>query len=336
LQELCNYLTHIVQVWNLILEGSETLPSLLMEEHSVNFLEGLVPALSSADGNKIRSAILDGSVFAAASPSDRTCILENLQRVSCMIPSLNIFFESLKYLKPCTDIIRSLLPVKSKRTIREELFQAFRQPAKLKIEYATGDYRDHPSESKLQDRMLCYQMLWLAVIRRFVELGNTTTRKEPHERKPVATEPSPVLKQELARQAHDLGFKASPIQRTKTGDGAMMTAHRVVQSMGEQNFENCDQVVKEIAEVLRRRSVKPHHCVPNLTQEAILPIGRRFGRPFTDDYMSNQKVLFLPNIYTEPPRHKSESVSPFFCVRDMIIYFLGIEKVRCIFLRVRI
>lgn len=330
LQELQNYLQHIVKVWQKILHGvSET--SGLVDEVTVRHLQALAPSHSITDAAAIRSLFASNTIFSNADQQTRSTIEQNLSSVTGMIPSLETFFETLKYLKPCADVMRTLVPAKSKRSTRDALFKAYewQGQSQICVEYGRHDFRRHISGGEALDRDLGYQMLWLFVIRHFVCLSNATTRKEEHENKPFATRPNPILMQELAMFAFRLGFRTGPILKSKDVDGRTSLAQRIVQLTGVTlNTAGSTDMVERVVDILRRGSQQSQSQTAAFTGDLVLTIERRYGRPFTDDYHNNQSVLYLPHIYTEPPQQKGVDITTFFCVWDMIRSLFAIDQVR--------
>jgi hypothetical protein len=211
------------------------------------------------------------------------------------------------------------------------LFDAFewqqRQP--LIIEHGESSYHYRAPSNLRDDRFLSYQMLWIAVIRHFVALSNSTTRKEPNETKPIATEPSPTHRQALAQLAFDLGFRSNAISTTKDNDGAILLARQILRLPYETSaMADYESAVHDIARIVRRKPSHLSQPAVVLTSDAVFSVERRFGRPFTKDYQANEKCLFLPNIYQQLPVTPNTDVTSFFCVRDMIIHFLGVQQVR--------
>jgi len=109
----------------------------------------------------------------------------------------------------------------------------------------------------------------------------------------------------------------------------MTLAQRIVQLSGVTlTTESSTDMVERVADILRRGCQQAQSQTAAFTSDLVLPIERRYGRPFTDDYRSNQSVLYLPLIYTKPPQQKGVDVTTFFCVWEMIRSLFAIDQVR--------
>ena len=58
-------------------------------------------------------SVVDGAV--------RQTLMSNIVSLPCLIPLLWTFFEMLKYIEPCCDILKGLIGGKLKKTIRASL-----------------------------------------------------------------------------------------------------------------------------------------------------------------------------------------------------------------------
>lgn len=273
----------------------------------------------------------DGSVFGMADERDRSRILRNIRDVRCMIPSLLTFFESLKYIEPCTRILSMLTPKAGARdSIKDGLYACYKHHDKetVCIEFGDNDLRPEPSSGFFGDRDWCYQMLWLAAMRNFVALGNVTTKKEQGQAKPTAAEPNPTLKRALGDLAYRLGFRSDTINNWRETDSARLLIGRLIKDSTGRAPESEVETIDQIAGILKRMTnPKPDLVQCKLTNDEILPIARRFGRPYENDYAHDRKFLYLPSIYIGIPSTRERDVASFYCTRDMFIHFLGIDLV---------
>src|SRR6186713_3303299 len=106
-QELRSYLGHIATIWEAIASGYSPM---LVDSLTVRNLELSAPGISEFDAAHVANLMDEGMIFPSLQNRDaRQAILTSIQSIRCMIPSLRTFFEDLKYLEPCSLILKSLL-----------------------------------------------------------------------------------------------------------------------------------------------------------------------------------------------------------------------------------
>lgn len=80
---------------------------------------------SKQDAQILYNQLVSGQIFAVFSPQDRDTIWSKLRTASCLILSLFILFEDLKYLQACVGNIRHLVEPAPRQTLHVALDDKF-------------------------------------------------------------------------------------------------------------------------------------------------------------------------------------------------------------------
>jgi hypothetical protein len=102
----------------------------VVDETTVLCLETLAPGKSKADRRAVRRLVAEGKLFGRLNENRRAeldLVLENINAIETVIPSLYTFFEMLKHLEPCARIMRSLVSLKEHKTIKESLLAFYKE-----------------------------------------------------------------------------------------------------------------------------------------------------------------------------------------------------------------
>lgn len=90
----------------------------IVDVSSVEQLQGLASRHSTVDTDCIADMMSTKKFFSKVnSEGDRAAILARLLSVQNMIPSLYTFFKNLKYLEPCAEVLRGLLPPGTRKSV---------------------------------------------------------------------------------------------------------------------------------------------------------------------------------------------------------------------------
>jgi hypothetical protein len=265
------------------------------------------------------------SIFpSVGNDDDRRIILSNLLKCR-MIPSLYTFIETLKYFEPCVQILRSLLPSKETRSVRQGLCASYFRPNEICVEYATHDTRPHPSSSFERDREIGYQQLWLYALRNFTAMTEATPKKDSSETQQLRGT-DPLTQQRFGALAVSLGFRSEAAEKFAAQDGEYGLAVQMV-NRADVGSAAAQEATQQIADILRNAQRHPIDSSGEATAgEHWLPRERRCGRPFNEDHDLDRRSLFLPVIYAKLDE-PSENVSTLYCKSQMIRGFLGIQNV---------
>lgn len=93
-QEICRYLSHILDIWNRILDGIEPV---YLDAYTVGCLQGR-SARSTDDCCFITEMIDQHKIFFAVDPSMHDKLKKNILSVPCLIPTLHTFIEDTRIL----------------------------------------------------------------------------------------------------------------------------------------------------------------------------------------------------------------------------------------------
>lgn len=251
IQELLNYLNHIVRIWR-HLAGDETdhQGNEVVDEATVTGLEGLAPKHSTSDAACVKFRMEEKTVFSKIE-SSRDELREKILQIPHMIPSLLTFFESLKYLEPCAKVMRNLLPIKPKRSIRASLWGSYFQPSLTPVEYAEHDRRQHLMQSLEMARAAGHLQLWLFALRNFPEMTNIAPRKQANTEKPAVAEPNPVIWKAFAVLAKEVGFKTPAIEDLLQSNALRQAAAQLVAQCGY-CVDSESSMIDELASILAR------------------------------------------------------------------------------------
>lgn len=300
---------------------------IVVDENSVHFLQALAPQRSLRDRNNIEVGMRDNSLFPSVSDQlSRDIIFRNICDIDGLVPSLFTFFESLKYLEPCCKILRDLVPLKSKRTIRQELFAHYWPQPSYPIEYGDSDRRLLPSDSSEHACELGYWQLWLYTLRNFPDLSPFSPRKELKKGKPQAKEPNPALLRQLGDLAFRLGFQTPAAKASKERDAEADIAVRFISQCGG-IISQCEREIAALISigkaVSQQASMAAYLDSPPLSGTTILPKDRRVGRPYEDSFQHDRQYLFLPYLCSSPT--SASDITSLFATRDMFVSFFGLD-----------
>ena len=301
----------------------------VVDDATVEYLELRVPAISQADLNDLHHSLESEIIFSQVEDDiKRKILLKNLERVSCIIPSLKTFFENLKYLEPCCQILKHLLPMERPRTIRRELWAHYYRPDVPLVEYAEHDMRAHSRSTMEEERWLAYQQLWLFCLRHFSEMSTVLPRKEAKKPRPSPCAPNDACWQWFGDLAVSLGFRTPEAIRLQSQDPCLLLATRFLESAKSRSEKLRQEDVQAVAVVVRslgvqRGSVIPSSFTTEMSDGDMLPWERRQGRPFEDDHLKDRPTIFLPFLYQDVSNSRGRDITSLFVKRDLITNFVG-------------
>jgi Protein of unknown function (DUF3723) len=259
------------------------------------------------------------------SETDRNTVLSNIRKITSLIPSIKTLFENLKYLEPCSNILKDLAKYEWKQaeslvqaeSLEQCFYRCYICPERLKV-YGLNGYSTCVAPSKNTAFRLAYVQLWLFCLANFPRLTSSTCRKEPGKPKPKTTGPNPRMLHELGERTTDLGFQLQEAKRLKESDPyceiarrSILTAHPEIIKPTPSSINNIAQTIKfeGTAEIQGKAATLPPKPVS---------IGRRVGVPFNNDFEADRVLLCLENIAIRP-----ETCSTLFVRRDLVLSFFG-------------
>ena len=140
-------------------------------------LEGRCPRLSKADCRYITEIFRDGLAFPMVRDLNlRSQMLHSILSYQRIIPSLRTFLENTKYLKAMTDVIKKVLPVNFKRTIRQTMIRSYvAQGPQFPVQSSENNFLAKDGTGKY-GFWSAYRQLFLFAMRHFCPL----TDEHPH------------------------------------------------------------------------------------------------------------------------------------------------------------
>ncbi|KAI9855635.1 MAG: hypothetical protein M1813_009681 [Trichoglossum hirsutum] len=332
-EEILHYLDHILKVWSTILGKSLELMALTNQE-TVEALQLRAPGKSQEDLSILQKFLDNGELFPEISQEQRRTIGNNLCKVSVLIPSIYTFFEDVKYLKPCMNIIKRLVGAPFAgtvcRTVKRNFSGVNQEEGKYLYEFSES--RFNSERGGLADQKKWgYRQLCLYAMRNFPKMIAECPRKEDGQPTPVPMEPDQIIWSEFATIAYKLGFESKEIHRlmSKNPDrelarSTLLRARRPSRfKYDEVMFESfLDKMVQMFttAVEISHKSVNP----PLLENRPGEVLQRRCGRAFQNAHEYDRQFLFLPVLYN-PRWGEGTGITSFFVRRSVYLAFFGEE-----------
>ena len=227
----------------------------------------------------------------------RRMILNNLQRVPNLVPSLFSFFEDVKYLSLAREVLQKLIesPTQSIYDGLREAFSSERLPVgHLEHQRTESSFVSHTGSTHDQFE-IGYKQLWLYALRHLWSL----TIASPRKGKLGGGDPQRHDRQD-SKAWHELGVLA---QRLGFDNGAIQ--HLVY------------------AEVAERSDHDEGYSSPKFTtDEGECVISERCGIPFRKSDEHDRKHLFW-NALQQPCDRSSEGITSLFARRSFFFAFFG-------------
>jgi hypothetical protein len=320
---MLHYLKHISLVWNKILDG---VPKSAVDHVTVEGLELHAPIVPKKDSREIDVIMETDHLFSLVSNlAVRQSLLRNLFTVPCLIPSMRVFLENLKYLEPYYNVLKGLIDYTSNSTICECFFKSYVAPLHLLVELHEG--RLQPATSA-DDRMVAYMQLWIYAMRHFPQMVAVAPKKEPGQEKPVVLEPNPALWFKISEMVADTGFRTAKALKMKRQNPDESIARAfLLRARPSTKYRflriTVDTAVKQITEILSMaKRIEAKTGTPQLTlSHRREPRDRRCGCPFENGQTYDQEFLFLLYLDQENISRSGEDISFFFVKRDFFHLF---------------
>lgn len=252
----------------------------------------------------------------------RAGVLQNLLATRTLVPSLYTFFENLKYLEPCSSLLKDLLGEMRGRSIQRSFHAIYFAPSRVAIQSGSPrSYLHFEPRSEAEMFLLSYVQLWLFAMR-----AVCTPRKEKKKQKPAIRQADRAVRNEVASLAMELGFVSSRIQEWAGGTTETALAKDFVcAAESALSVDLPQQSTEVISSILRSAPPKSSQLVPPaLTDDRPLWIERRCGTPYEDDYCKDRPFLFLLALLRHP-WHPGPQITSFFVQRTHLINFFGLN-----------
>ncbi|KAI9676517.1 MAG: hypothetical protein M1817_000675 [Caeruleum heppii] len=333
LEELEHYLAHVHDVWTTLTLGREELRR-YVDADTVELLQLRFPTYSLRDRSEIRILMNDGKLFPGVADEDTRClILDRLQMMPHMVPSLHTFFEDTKYLEPCAKILKRLLPAKFKGSIKRAIIKRYtgvnRPEGEVVIQESKTSF-SRCNGSETEAIMAAYRQLWLFAMRHFPDMIAVTPRKDAGGVKPEIKEPDEECWHRYAELTYTLGFDFKEIHRLREEDPDRVKVEAFLRQARPPEQFQFDEIAFD-AEVQRiyatLKKIQPRQLTvkrPSLSrrrEEA--PLAQRCGRPFEKSHYRDRNSLFLRNIYNARHVETKDYVTSFAVKRSVFFAFFG-------------
>lgn len=306
-QELTHYLHLIQSTWDFILGGDIHLKPRL-DANTVRMLQTRCLLFSSNDLAVVAAAMDNGVLFPnISSQSTRHEIQVRLERLRYMIPSLHTFLEDTKYLEPCAKIVKTLLPAKFKKSIREAFRQKHTGQSHFQIQSSEHTFSEH-TRSVNQCIWLAYRQIWLFAMRHFPDLISVCPRKDDGRPKPAVHRPDENLWHTIANLASNCGFQTPAVEEYVRRNPFNKMASEFLRQCRPSEYYDFDtaalnttvEMIVSTLQGIPARTVKP--SVVSLSSDAPdnTDLADRCGRPFEQSFLKDKKHMFMPNVYNHP------------------------------------
>ena len=335
-QEISNYLAHVLKVWTQILGGNETLMNSL-DSDTIDLLQLHAPGISSHDFSIVSVLMEHGKIFPSIlSQDDRNIVRNNLESISCLIPSLSTLFEDLKYLTAPVKILRQLCPT-SRLSTREAMWRLFtgrylpENQWPLQTWEGGADYKWINGSSSDQFEF-GYQQVMLYIWRHWPELCPECPRKEDGEETPIPQTPDPRVRYGLASLAEKVGFESDQISQLLSSDPDRKLARQILLKARSPEYFTYKEsafngYVTEISRIFKlAKDIQPQALSPCFVVAGSgEKMQRRSGRVFNKAYHSDRKLLFLSNFYN-PEKRNMGGISSFAVRVSVFFAFFGRQR----------
>jgi hypothetical protein len=300
---------------------------------TIQALQLRAPRSSKNDARVLQQLLENDTLFPTVKdPEKRASIWDNILSIEGLIPSLYTFFEDLKLLRPCAEIIKSLIELPLNGSLREMIEQRFTgcNQSSDTYYYQITETTWGTMKGGLQERVeFGWQQLLFYILRHSRKMNGWCPKKEIGRPKPVAMEPDPITWYEFGQLASRLGFDSTRIRELNTDDPYKKSAreylqksHRSLHTIDKASFESC---IKQIAKTLQTATEKEQRlAMPVLvTSSAGESLSRRCGRFFETAHDQDRDFLFLGTLHDTSSIQRGNSITSFFVRRSIYFAFFG-------------
>lgn len=308
------------------------------DELTVEAIQLRAPQSSKIDYDFLCTSMDSGKLFPLIRDSNiRLAIRQNLLSVNHLIPSLFTFLEDLKYLKPRSKIMKSLLPDPLKMTIQEGFRQHFFNGDSSTNRHTVLQNQESSFSAVTGSEQDCFVLgllqLWAFTTRYFPQMIQFTPKMDEGSVKPLVQEPNAHIWYKFAELAYRLGFRSQEIDKILaentdvkiTPDSLRTLRPEVMYGSNAVPFADLVQEVnKSLQNVccFRERKTKPHIRVADAEE-----LSHRCGMPYNESQERDREYLFLDTLYGSQDRHNStgDEISSFYVKRAIFFAFFGTQ-----------
>lgn len=293
-------------------------------------LEGRCPRLSMADRRYINKIFQDGLAFPmACDPAVRSQLLHAALSYRKIIPSLRTFLENAKYLKAMTDVIKKVLPMKIKGTIRQTMLRYYIGPKdfQFQVQLLENEFIQRKRSSDF-GFWSAYRQIFLFAMRHFCGMTDSQPLGFSQISRSRCADRS-ELWQRLTTLLGKVGFIFPGSRKSHATNSIEFIAVRTLLTrlrppeLFAHEENNISEWSAKVASFLC--SMTPQVVAgPSPTQSWDKPetwsLERRCGMTDTETYFLDQKYLFLEYIYSAD-HPAQENMTSFAVKRDIFQSF---------------
>ncbi|KAJ5602076.1 hypothetical protein N7510_011610, partial [Penicillium lagena] len=326
IKELSAYLHQIHSAWVSLTCGA----SQILDPSTLELLQGRYPRLSLDDRRFINQIFNDNLAFPRVSdPALRSQLLQASLNYPGIIPSLHLFLENIKYLKPMTDILKKVLPFKFKGSIRQAMLRYYVPTARSRIQVTENDFEEDESASEKVLFWSAYRQCFLFAMRHFFGLTDVHPRGHSQSSKPHQKLERLDLWKRLKFLFNHLGFVLDGSQKARAPiKTEYMAIHALLaQLRPPELFEydhailtECSNHVATVLTQIKPRMISAPRPLQSTDVTRNWSLMQRCGMTDADTFFSDRKYLFLRNVYS-PDDEPRESVTSFAVKRDIFRSF---------------
>ena len=262
-----------------------------VDRATVVALQLRAPRSSSRDAEFLRDKISGGKIFSAFNDHERNGILERVQRVKGLIPSLDDLFTNLHYLATLANCLKWLTPISRGETLTKGIQRIFFDADGIPHQSTVDTAGTTASATLAQQIAFGYRSLIVFAMKNYRRLPKKPSGKELLA-KPIV-EVDKTLLCEFANLARNLGFNSPEINEMQSFTGLANT---------------------ETASV---------HIVPLLVADGPgVPKKNRSGMPYVQEYNNERELLSLDHLHLNT-EEVGEGITSFFVRKDIYLSFFG-------------
>ncbi|KAL8673857.1 MAG: hypothetical protein Q9168_001722 [Polycauliona sp. 1 TL-2023] len=281
-----------------------------LDAKTVEILEGRCPKAAEVDFSSIKDRQWELLPY-LSDRAERDQLWNRINTVEYTIPSIYTFLEDTKYLEPCAKVMKELLPLEAKASIRQTYERCYNDQIEVPIEVAEARFDNFTCKSAAISYRLAYLQIWLFAMRHFPVLTGHCPRKDVASAKPSTSRCDSVLRVNLYLLATKTGFenvntRVESWDRACQEEAEKALAHflpypeySIPVKKQELIARKIAYVVKGYKETVRRESseILAEITTDDQSLDCGSHVNFRCGVPFEKTYIRDRMLLFLKTIY---------------------------------------
>jgi Protein of unknown function (DUF3723). len=296
-------------------------------------MEGRCPHLSEADRSFINYIFDENLAFShTMDPGTRSEFRKTVLDYPNIIPSLKLFFENIKYLRPIVYVLKRLLPPNFKSTLRKMMQRYYICPQSrmFPIQISENNFAEHEHADAKYGFWSAYRQIFLFAMRHFYGLSEAWPRGHSCYSRSQQVQDSQELWRRFKKVSRTLGFRipghyspSKPEQRSPE----FIAIHSLLTRLrppGLFDYDpsaliDCSNKVADMLVQMKERRVEAPS--PSLVTdiEKYWSLESRCGMTDIDSFFSDQKYLFFHNIYSHSSGVRARNITSFAVKRDMFL-----------------